>query len=279
MKAEKTQKLSNAEKIALLKQADKMMPFAQNVAAAPSAAPPPGWKVLATADPKQGNSGLFAKIYERTTPALPGTPKYIVAFRGTKVKDFNDLSSDVEIAFLKIPRQYWQALAFVQNTCRENGVDPAEMEFTGHSLGGYLAHTVGTTLGAKHIWTFNAPGPSRKIARRLEKEIPGISAPPGKGLVQIRTANDITSIWGYKEGITISLAMQGRPHNLRNLAAAIKDTINGKPLRPVALPPKDSLAAIFDAVASRIARARLAARIVKDIVGGKLEKSPPPRGA
>ncbi len=277
MKAEKTQKLSNAEKIALLKQADKIMPFAQNVAAAPSAAPPPGWKVLASSDPTQGNSGLFAKIYERTMPALPGTPKYIVAFQGTKLSNLSDIGSDMEIAFLKIPRQYGQALAFVQNTCRENGIDPAEIEFTGHSLGGYLARTVGTTLGAKHIWTFNAPGPSRKIARRLEKSIPGMSSPPGKGLVQIRIANDIASVWGYKEGITISLAMQGRPHNLGNLAAAIKDTINGKPLKPAALPPKDSLTSVFDALAGKIARARLAAKIVKDIVGGPIKKSPPPR--
>ncbi|MBU6474939.1 MAG: hypothetical protein KGL10_06465 [Alphaproteobacteria bacterium] len=254
------------------------MPFAQNVAAGSDAAPPPGWRVLASARPQAGNNdGLFAKIYARTTPAPPGEPKYIVAFRGTNLDDPDTIGADVDIAFLRVPRQYWQALAFVQRVCKENGINPAEMHFTGHSLGGYLARTVGTTLGARHIWTFNAPGPSRRIAQRLEREIPGVSKPPGDGLVQVRTASDLVSVWGYDQGITISLDMRGRPHNLDNLAAAIEQTVEGKTLTPVRTPPKDSLSAVFDAVSGGIARSKTAGRLVKKIVDNAVF-SPPQKG-
>ncbi len=279
MKKNKTPRISPQERLNLLKQAEKIVPFAQNAAAAPNAAPPPGWKVLASADPKAGNNnGLFAKIYERIAPPPPGEPKYIVAFRGTKLNDREDISADLDIMFLKIPRQYQQGLNFVQDVCAKNGIDPAEMTYTGHSLGGYLARTIGTTLGAKHIWTFNAPGPSRKIARRLEEKIPGISQSPGDGLVQIRTANDIVSVWGYNQGLTISLDMRGRPHSLNNLAAAIRDTVEKKPLKPVALPPKGSLTAIFDAISGKIARSALAEDVIRKIFrNGASQTQKPPK--
>ena len=249
-----TSQVSGAEKVSLLQQSQQFEPLAANAEAEPTAAPPAGWTVVASTDPPKSADtyGLFAKIYERTGPVLPGQTKYAIAFRGTdKFSDFSDMTSDADIALRRLPDQYWKGLEFVEQTCEKNNINPADVTFTGHSLGGYLARTIGITLGAKHIWTFNAPGPPDRIEQQLEHQIPGISAPAGNGLVQIRSADDLVSAWGYKnDGITISVNTAGSPHGLANLNQAITETIKNEPITPVAAAPhkRRFLSAIFGAV-------------------------------
>ena len=81
----------------------------------------------------------------------------------------------MDIALRKLPGQYRQGLAFVQKVCEEKNINVDEMEFIGHSLGGYLAITTSMALGVLKVYALNSAGPSEKIKDELEKQIPGIS--------------------------------------------------------------------------------------------------------
>jgi hypothetical protein len=254
----------------LLVESLSYMALAQNVSRAHDAPAPQGWRLVATSDPpdEKTPNGLFAKIYERTGPLQPGEKKYVVAFRGTdKASDHSDIDSDLEIAFRKVPDQYWQALDFVETACRDNGINPSEMAYTGHSLGGYLAKTVGTTLGARSIWTFNSPGPTQKIQDELNRSVPGLSAPPGDGLVQIRSEYDLISEWGVKEGITLTVKTVDEHHGLDSLHTAIESKLAGAPDPVHDHGPGFSLARVFNSLSSHLARNHLAGALINRLMG------------
>lgn len=265
---EKKPELPDARKKELLQQSLKVMPLVENVNGTPDASAPEGWRLVAASDPpgKNGTQDLYAKIYERIGPVPAGEKKYAVAFRGTdKLTDHGDLDADLGIAFRKLPNQYWEALDFIEAACKENNINPSDMLYTGHSLGGYLARTVGTTLGARSIWTFNSPGPTEKIRNELGQFIPGLSAPPGDGLVQIRSSNDLVSAWGYKEGITVEVKTQGNHHGLAGLRQAVDDTLAGRAPTP-APRQKLSLSSVFNEVAKRMANSPVVHNLIERLV-------------
>lgn len=253
----KKKKAPAAQKIELLKQSENLIVLAEDAYDTAGTRGPAGWTIRASADPPApGEHGFFAKIYEREGAVPAGAAQYAVAFRGTdSLRDIKDIESDADIALRKIPKaQYDQGLAFVQRFCRTQRINPAAMVFTGHSLGGYLAIAIGETLGAKRIWTFNSPGPTERMRDKFIHKIPGVSAAPGQGLVQIRSIYDLISEWGFKEGITIGVKTAGSAHALKSLWASVTATIQGKlPVDPVR---KVFLSGIFNAIASKLALSR-----------------------
>ena len=260
----------NAEKTKLLRQAEEIMDLAQDVSS-PDQDVPEGWKILVDSSPNEKNTaGFFARVYERTDPFKEKESKYAVAFRGTYklLSDPQDLNADLAIALGHLPDQYAQALTFVQSACKEQGLNPAEMEFVGYSLGGYLAKTVGATLNARKIWTFNSPGPTEEIRDYVEHLIPGISSPPGKRLVQMRSVYDLISRWGYNEGIILEVKTVGGPHSLVSLRQGINDAINGQALPP-STPEKGplSLSSIFNAFSKKMSQSKVVNKIINIIVG------------
>ncbi len=272
----KSKKLDAAQ-IALLLQAEKVMELAAHVSDPVSDAPQ-GWKVFMSSSPDEAKtSGFFARIYERTGPLQAGESKYMVAFRGTdKLSDKKDLSADIEIGLRFLPHQYWKALAFVQNACKENGLKASELEFTGDSLGGYLARTVGSTLNVKKIWAFNSPGPTKKIKDCVENLIPGVSSPPGNRLIQVRSSSDLVSRWGYDEGIIFAIKTVGSPHSLVGLRQGIDAAISGQ-----SLPPEKkqrlslSLSSIYNSLSKRMTQSRFVNKLIDRLVGQTKGTAPP----
>jgi hypothetical protein len=262
--------ISEAKRLELLKQASGIMALAADVYNVAGTEAPEGWRIVAKADPPPGDgAGFYARVYERIGPVPPGAAKYAVAFRGTKkISDIRDLKDDAEITLRRIPGQYEQGLAFVQRVCQENNINTAEMMFTGHSLGGYLAISVGETLGAKNIWAFDAPSPTQKTREKLLKKIPGVSGPAGDGLVHIRSIYDIIGKWGCDEGIIIGLKTSGFYHSLANLRQAVDAAISdGKPAEALVAPKKRSLSAVFNAISKRLATSRLANWTIRRLFG------------
>jgi len=242
---------------------------------------PQGWKVVAATDDAQRRhiDGFFARVYERTDTNTQ--PRYAVAFRGTdSLTDIRDMGADVDIARRRLPGQYAQALQFVNDVCREKNINPANMAFTGHSLGGYLAAAAGTFFNSKNIWTFNAPAPDANIWDKIGRDKNHDAATvPGRGWVQVRSRQDLISEWGnYNGATTIGIDTAGDPHGLDNLRHAINQTLNGEPVTAVGPAKKGALSRIFNAVAGvskMIALSPVAGMVIAGLMAdGKGRKRP-----
>lgn len=213
---------------------------------------PPGWETIAATDEPQRQhiAGFFARVYKRTDSE--GWPQYAVAFRGTdSLADIKDMGADADIALRRLPGQYAQAVQFVEDVCHEKNINPADIAFTGHSLGGYLGAAVGDHFNSKNIWTFNAPAPDANIWDRIGSN-KSAAAPtrPGRGWIQVRSTQDLISKWGdYTGAVTVGINTVGDPHGLDNLRQAVNQTLNGEPVTAVGTAKKGKLSRIFNAVA------------------------------
>lgn len=213
--------------------------------------PPEGWKVIGVARGRGADvKGLCACFYERTDG---GVPRYAVAFRGTnKLRDMNNFGADARIMLLKLPLQHDRGVKFVQDICRENNINPADVAYTGHSLGGYLADTIGTSFNSNNIWRFNAPAPDARTRRNIERNKSPVQATLfGPGSVHIRSEDDMVSKWGHApdQSKTITVKTVRPAHRLETLRGAVRRIINNEP--PLAQTPRASglLSPIFNSSA------------------------------
>jgi hypothetical protein len=260
-----TKNVFSAEQLNLLRQSLKVVPLAQDVYDTKSTQAPPGWKIVANSSlTGQWNGGFFGRIYEKEGPLAPGETRYVVAFRGTdSIRDKQNRDADLQIIFRKLPTQHNHAVKFVKDFCDKNNLNAADMTFTGHSLGGYLAISAGITLGVHKMWAFNSPGPTREIRNTLSKNIPGISKTPCQGLVQIRSNYDVIARWQYPEGKIIEVETNGGNHSLANLRAGIEAAINGQKLE--AVPIRRSIASFFNEVSKRLSQSAAGNRLLHKI--------------
>jgi len=274
--ADSKEPVHTAEQVNLLRQSQQPLLLAQNVydvSATPT--PPAGWKVVASST-NAWKSGFFARIYEKQGLLAPGEQKYVVAFRGTnKITDPLNFVADFQIVTRALPDQHLEAVNFVKGFCTKNNISTSDLALTGHSLGGYLAMTVGMELGTARIWAFNSPGPTRDLRDVLSHKIPGVSKPPCDSLVQVRSDHDAISRWQYPEGKIISVATNGVSHGLENLKQGVDAVVTGHAL-PHETIAKKTLSTIFNDVAKELSQSPVAAAIIDRLFGGK---GHPPRPA
>ena len=256
-----------AEQIDLLKQSLKYVALSQDVYNTGSQKAPDGWKIVTSSSLSgQWSGGFYARIYEREGPLAPGEPKYVVAFRGTdSIRDKQNLDADLQIIFRKLPLQHHKGVDFVKDFCEKNNVKPADIGFTGHSLGGYLAITIGMTLGVHKMWVFNSPGPTKAIRDELSSKIPGISKPPCRGLVQVRSSYDVIARWQYQEGRIVEVETAGGNHSLGNLQKAIETAVTGQPQQHT--PTKGSIATVFNELSKRLTQSGKVSNILDKLFG------------
>jgi hypothetical protein len=75
------------------------------------------------------------------------TKTYYLAFRGTEIKDFGDIKADVWQGLGLRTSQYEQAVQLAKDV--KAGLGGAQLEFTGHSLGGSLAAAAAYATGGR----------------------------------------------------------------------------------------------------------------------------------
>lgn len=219
---------------------------------------PAGWKKVdqsTSFTPK--NKNFFAVLYQRENPE-PGEARYAVAFRGAS--SFKVLSSLFSILSRRVPNQHHLALSYVSHVMRKYNIQPEDMELTGHSLGGYLARSVGEAAGVKGIWAFNSPGPTSKIRDAFAAASPRKDKPPA--MMHVRSRYDIISKWGYDHGTLIDLDTDGYHHGVTDLRKKLVDILENKAPAAPAGKKKRSLSSIFNDLSRRATASRKVQKMI-----------------
>lgn len=194
----------------------------------------------------------------------------MVAFRG--VDGFDDLSSIFSIFACRVPRQYEMAQQFMAMLVEKHKLNPADVELAGHSLGGYLASTIGHTMGAKKVWAFNSPGPTKAMREKLAQNMP--SKLPQDSVVHIRSQNDVISQWGYEEGIAITIDTTYNHHALKTLQIEISKMLRQKTELVQQVENGLTLNAVFNGLSRRVCKSPAVKKFIRSVFS-----NPPPKQA
>lgn len=227
--------------------------------------PPPGdWKVLQTSDDLMpGKRSFFGALYTRTDPQTQ-EKEYVFAFRGS---DGNDLKSNFAIAAGRLPVQFAHALQFVKRACEVEGIAAEKAEITGHSLGGYLARTIGLVLVPKKVWAFSSPGPNRETREMLESLAPKNALPNDK-IVHIRSKHDIIGLLGTEEKIVLELDTKKQHHSIMKIKHHLQNAADPMNADKNAFKRKPGfLERVFNAVSAKLSSSQTLVRALRRLAG------------
>lgn len=225
----------------------------------PKDAVPSEWQIVDRSEIE--NSGFFAALYVKSD-ADPEKTRYMIAFRGAS--SLKGLSSLFSILSCRLPKQHHQALAYVEHVAKTFNIDPGQLELTGHSLGGYLARSVGEAIGVKSIWAFNSPGPTSDMRQAFAGAATRKVDP--QNMVHVRSRYDIISRWGYDHGTVIELDTIGYHHGVSDLRGLLQSGVAVQNMKQSSLVAtgKKSLRVLFNEAANNFSRyASLSRRIEK----------------
>ncbi|RZC85444.1 hypothetical protein C5167_041617 [Papaver somniferum] len=101
-----------------------------------------------------GDYSIFGAVYEYI-PESKGAPKYVIAFRGTMVKQdsfFGDMKLNINILINTLHRRsrFVKAMQAVENMVSEKGA--SNIWLAGHSLGAAIAMLAGKTMAKEGIF-------------------------------------------------------------------------------------------------------------------------------
>lgn len=171
-------------------------------------------KLVTTAKELMGKSrsGFDAALYQ-----VEG--KYTFVFYG--YNNGRDLNEVIRAGFIGVPRQQLrEADAFVEKAVAAYNIKPAEMQFIGHSLGGYLAKAIAPHAGAPEVWAFNSPGLKKRDPQRIERLLGKTDNPPPL-VYNFNSRKDVVGLWGHQPGKIYEVDTPRRHHAMREMAIAL----------------------------------------------------------
>jgi len=184
------------------------------------------------------HSSSFAAALYKHTDEKTGKEKYAIAYRGMTGMD--DLDDAVIMAVLGFPKQFYDAYEFAQQVADKYGIELSETEFTGHSMGGYLAQAVGVACNAEKIWMFNSPAMREKdmllIADKLAAVLGEDKSPHedeidytrlGERITAFRTQNDLVARLRKGHGAVLQGGFEKKPHSIATLEKLLEDQATG----------------------------------------------------
>lgn len=178
--------------------------------------------------------GLMGKSHSGFDAALFKVDgKYSFVFYGYNNR--RDLNEVIRAGFIGVPRQQLrEADAFVDKAMETYNIKPAEMQFIGHSLGGYLAKAVASHAGAPEVWAFNSPGLKKRDPQRIERLL---GKPENDTLPLVYNFNsrqDVVGLWGHQPGKIFEVDTPRRHHAMTEMALALgaQQVDGGKEKKP-----------------------------------------------
>lgn len=111
------------------------------------------WEVstrLGSSDDDNTMTDLQFQVYENGS-------NYVIALAGTVFSDIGDLTADAAVLFRTFSEQFEESLSLIDLFIQQQGIDPANITFTGHSLGGAHAQILAETFGSQ-AFTYDSPG-------------------------------------------------------------------------------------------------------------------------
>ncbi|QQG35460.1 MAG: hypothetical protein HYS17_07905 [Micavibrio aeruginosavorus] len=207
-----------------------------------------GWhRVMSSQDvPETQRGGFYGALYKRT---LNGKDQYVIAFRG--MDGLRDLDDVARLMLGGAPEQLKDAYKFAKEAMIQHNIDPADVEYVGHSMGGYLSKAVGLMLDSPKIYSFNGPGLFERDLKALPRQIMREFGENKADITESRVLERVLSVnskwdpvsWlGKLTGRTVSIETEGRPHKLSSLernfsrAAAGLSNVAPTPVASLVLP-------------------------------------------
>lgn len=208
-----------------------------------------GWqRILSSQDvPETQENGFYGALYKRTLSN--GRDQYVMAFRG--MDGLRDLDDAVKLALGRTPGQLNDAYKFTKEAIARHNIDPSDIEYVGHSMGGYLSKAVGLMMDSPKMYSFNGPGLFERDLKALPRKILREFGENKADITENRVAERVLSVnskwdpvsWlGSLTGRTVSIETEGRPHKLSSLeqnfnrvAAGLSDTVS-QPAAILAVP-------------------------------------------
>lgn len=182
-----------------------------------------GWhRVMSSQDvPETESSGFYGALYKRN---LNGRDQYVIAFRG--MDGLRDLDDAARLALGRTPGQLNDAYKFTKEAIARHNINPADVEYVGHSMGGYLSKAVGLMMDSPKMYSFNGPGLFQRDLKNLPKKIMSEFGENKADITENRVAERVLSVnskwdpvsWlGSLTGRTVNIETEGRPHKLSSL--------------------------------------------------------------
>lgn len=184
------------------------------------------------------SSSFAASLYKRTDEKT-GQEEYAIAYRGMTGVD--DLDDAVIMAVAGFPKQFYDAYEFAQEVAEIYGIDLSKTDFTGHSMGGYLAQAVGVACNAEHIWMFNSPAMREKDMLALPEKLAAVlgaeKAPHeddidytrlSERITAFRTQNDPVARLRKSHGTVVQGGFEKKPHSIATLEKLLEDQAAGR---------------------------------------------------
>ena len=184
------------------------------------------------------SSSFAASLYKRMNDKT-GKEEYTIAYRGMTGRD--DLDDAVIMAVIGFPKQFYDAYEFAQEVAEIYGIDLSKTDFTGHSMGGYLAQAVGVACNAENIWMFNSPAMRDKdmlaIPDKLAAALGTEKAPHeddidytrlSERITAFRTQNDPIARLGKSHGTVVQGGFEKKPHSIAALEKLLEDQATGR---------------------------------------------------
>ena len=212
--------------------------------------PVDGWERVCVSEDLMGESkngfqgALYCVKHSETKEC-----KYVIAFCG--FDDAGDIKNVIEAGFIGLPAQLEDAYAFTAKVCAEYKIPTKDLEFAGHSLGGYLAKSVASHWGAKAVWSFNSPGFKKEDNDLLkaffaEKQDSTDKPALTPTIHNVNSKYDVVSRWGYQKGYVHEIETPSDHHNMRVMIEALSGSSllisNPKPAGKIRLAAR----AVFD---------------------------------
>lgn len=183
---------------------------------------PPQWECIATSKDlmPHAKTGFKGAVYRFAPP--PGEERFAIAFCG--FKNAGDIKSVLAAGLSGLPDQTPEALEFTILATQKFDILTSRLNFVGHSLGGYLAKSVGKIWGAQDVTPINSPGFKPGDAEKLDRLAKLMDILPCKTepkITGVNSKNDLIGMWGEPSGQLYEVDTQGSHHGIANMVQTL----------------------------------------------------------